>query len=389
MRKFILCLLLGALLGITFSPLLAQQNQNTQKSNPEVESLEERVSELEEQLQTVENVEKIDLQARLAEANTKLANAEFDKFEGKLRDSNNQWLQGWGAVFVGVIGFFVVVIGGVGAVFWFWLRSTADQLIAAEVEKSLNGFKEAVDAQNVIKSEIRVLKKEHAASVLEDFHYLPLNEEYDHPEQIKSLSEEDFLQVFDDEKYDLALRYKAAEVLAGRKSSQLVPLLLEFLNSVVDSNSNINFQAKSIQRGFVNLLGHIYTQEAYQGLKKFLNRLLVENPQHKDVFLTWTVFALGWVSVELDIRDSVPILRKAIPHLKDLQYEHDALSNLVGHFDSLNEPEAIKEILTNHVTDESSGMEEVEDRCLELLQKYDPEFVNEWRSKKMTNNSNA
>ena len=72
MKKLIACLLLGTLLGI-ISPLLsAQQNQNAQKSDSEIEVLEKRVSELEKQLQTVENVEKMDLQAKLVETNAKL-----------------------------------------------------------------------------------------------------------------------------------------------------------------------------------------------------------------------------------------------------------------------------------------------------------------------------
>ena len=117
MKKFIACLLLGVLLGMIPPLLFAQQSQNTQKSNPEIESLEKRVSELEEQLQAVENVEKMDLQTKLAEANTKLANVEFGKFRRELRDSNDEWLKRWSSWFVGVIGFFVLVIGGVGADF--------------------------------------------------------------------------------------------------------------------------------------------------------------------------------------------------------------------------------------------------------------------------------
>ena len=54
---------------------------------------------MEKQLQTVENVEKMDLQAKLADANAKLANTEFGKFERKLRDSNDDWLR------AGVLGF--------------------------------------------------------------------------------------------------------------------------------------------------------------------------------------------------------------------------------------------------------------------------------------------
>ena len=95
MRKFIACLLLVALLGIISLLLPAQQNQNAQKSDPEIEVLEKRVSELEKQLRTVENVEKIDLQAKLAEANAKLVNADFGKFERGLKDSNDKWLREW------------------------------------------------------------------------------------------------------------------------------------------------------------------------------------------------------------------------------------------------------------------------------------------------------
>ena len=101
MRKFIACLLLGALLGMIPPPLPAQQNQNPQQSDPEVEALKKRVSELEKQLQSVENAEKMDLQAKLAEAKTKLADAEFGKFERKLRDSNDEWLRAWSTWFLG------------------------------------------------------------------------------------------------------------------------------------------------------------------------------------------------------------------------------------------------------------------------------------------------
>ena len=196
MRKFI-TLLFGVLLGMMPPLLPAQQNQNPQQSDTEVESLEKRVSELEKQLQAAENVEKIDLQAKLADANTKLINAEFGKFERGLKDSNDEWLKGWSSWFLGIflaiIAIFVALFLGVSRVFWFWLRSKADGLLADTVEKSLDGFKEAVDAQDVIKNELRILKKERAASALEDFMYLPLDEEEYHPERIKILPEEDLL----------------------------------------------------------------------------------------------------------------------------------------------------------------------------------------------------
>lgn len=62
------------------------------------------------------------------------------------------------------------------------------------------------------------------------------------------------------------------------------------------------------------------------------------------------------------------------------------LSVLVEYFDRFSEPADIKEILTNHVT---SGMPEVEVQCLELLQKYDPEFIADWRARKTTDNNDA
>ena len=102
MQKFIACLLLVVLLGMMPLLLPAQQNQNAQKADTEIEALKKRISEIEKQLQTVENVEKLDLQAKLAEANAKLANAEFGKFERQLWDSNSEWLRNWIAVF-GVI----------------------------------------------------------------------------------------------------------------------------------------------------------------------------------------------------------------------------------------------------------------------------------------------
>ena len=264
----------------------------------------------------------------------------------------------------------------------------ANQLIADEVEKNLNGFKAAVNEQNVIKNELRVLEKAHTASVLEPYRGSRLDEQHFHPEEVKALREEVLLDVFKDRKYDLlAIRHQAAQVLAARKSTRLVPPTLEFLNSVVDSDSDIDFETEHTLRGFVGLLGQIYTQETYQGLTKFLNRLLTENPKHKDLFLTNSVFSLMSVGFKLNIGDSVSVLRMAIPHLQVGQGEHQALKNLARHFDIFNEPEGIKEILTNHVTSEASGMEDVEARCLELLQKHDPEFVEQWRARETTENS--
>ena len=204
-------------------------------------------------------------------------------------------------------------------------------------------------------------------------------------EALKELREEPLSKIFANEKYHLAIRHRAAEILA-RKSSPLVTPIFQLLNSTLDSDASIDSETGHRLRKFVHLLGSIHTQDTYQGLKLFLNRLLTEDPKHKDLFLTWTVFSLGWVSVKLDMRDSRHILKASISDMKNLQLEHKALRDLARHFDILDEPAGIKEILINHAT---SGMPDVKNKCLELLQKHDPEFVKEQRAKETTDNSEA
>ena len=381
MHKSIACLLLVALLGMISPPLPAQQNQNPQKFDTEIEALKKRVSELEKQLQTVENAEKLDLQAQLAEANAKLANAEFGKFERELRDSNNEWLKNWVLILL-------AILSAVGVGIWRGLKNRTNELIADTVEKNLNGFKKSVEGQELIKDQLRELRKDRVVSVLTGFNYVS-NEEQDHPEEIKVLPEEDLLQVLDDGKFDPPLRSKAAAVLTARNSSRSVPPMLTLLNSVIGSDSDINFPSRSALQDLVKLLGKIHTRDAYQGLKEFLNRLVTENPKHRDLFLTETVYSLAWLSIKLNLPDSVPILRMATPHLQVAQEEHQAMKNLARHFDIFDEPAGIKEILINHVTSESSDMEDIEDWCLELLQKHDPKYVADWRASRAADNNEA
>ena len=97
-----------------------------------------------------------------------------------------------------------------------------------------------MEAQDVIKNQLRVLEKEHAASMLERTHTFYFTDEHSYSEQVKALREETLLQVFGDEIYQIELRYCAAAVLAARKSPRLVSPLLEFLNSFVDSDSAID-----------------------------------------------------------------------------------------------------------------------------------------------------
>ena len=384
MRKFIACLLLVALLGMIHPLLLAQQNQNPQKSDTEIEALKKRVSELEKQLQSVENLEKIELQAKLAEANTKLINAGVDKYERGLRDSNDEWLRNWGIAFLAFLS--VVGLG-----FWSWLKSRADRLIADEVKKNINGFKEALKELGILKNQIEILEKERVVSVLDRM--FPNSKDYPLSEEISALREETLLQVLSDERYRMAHRCKAAEVLAyRRKSPQLISPTLEILNSFLDSD--MDSYPKFFGSTFIKHLGQVPTSEVHQGLTKFLNRLLAGKPEDKDLFLTQTISSLADVGVKLNIGDAVPVLKTALPHLKDPEpAELEALGELARYFDIFNDPAGIKDILTNHVAGEMPNWESVqrsvENKCLELLQKHDPKFVSEWRARKTTDNSNA
>ena len=357
---------------MTLSMVSAQEEQSPQHLAREIETLKQRVSELEKQLQTVENVEKLELQAKLAEANAKLANVQFDKFKLDLRVDNDDRMRAWSYWFFGILGIFVVISG---AAIGFLLKT----LIANSVEKNLDGFKEGVNQVELMKNQLGVFEKTYTISTLEDFINNTLVDERSHFEQIKGLREEPLLDIFDDDERNEAIRYKAAEVLVARKSPRLIPPMLRFLNSVVDSESHIDFDKERDLQDFTNFFAFIPTHETYEGLTKFLNRLLNENLKHKDLFLTWTVLSLGWVSVKLDMRDAVSILKKALPHLQDSQLDNKDLIQLAGHFDKFNEAAGIKEILTSHV---ASGRSEVEEKCLELLKKYDPKFVREWHVRK-------
>ena len=390
MRKFIACLLLGALLGMMPLLLPAQQNQNPQQSKMEIEALKKRISALEKQLQTVENVEKMNLQAKLTEANAKLAeanvkliNAEFGKFERGLKDSNDDQMRSW-------VIFFVAIVSTAGVAFWFVVKS----LIADRVEKNLDGFKKAMKAQDVIEDQLGMLEKQNVAFVLAGVIEYTLLDESHQPEHIKALREKALLQLFDDNQtYYPMLIYKAAEVLAARKSPRVVSPLLHRLelaaNSDLDPRDRFNIPPTPNWPDAVNFLEHMQSPEAYDGLKRFLNHLLTENPKSKNWFLGKTVSSLVQVGIKLNNGDSVAILRMAIPHLNDSQLERESLGELARYFDIFNEPAGIIEILINHITSKSSDMEDVEDWCLELLQKHDPDFVNEWRARTTTDSSNA
>ena len=393
MKVFITCLILGSLFGLIPPSLPAHQHQSPQYSAQEFETLKKRVSELEKQLQVVENVEKMELQTNLAEANAKLLNSEFGKFKRELKDSNDEWLGKWSERFVitlvSIIGTAVAILIGVGASFGYWLKSRANQLIADKVEESLNGFKDALKELGILKNQLRVLEKEHTVSILEAYLHWSLQDKHRHTEPVRILREETLLDLlmngrYDDVDHDLKLRYKAAEILAARKSTKIVAPILELINSVVDSDSSVDFETENCLCEMINLLARTLTPDAYQGLKRFLNRLLTENPKHKDTFLVKTVLAFGYTGIELEMRDSVSILKSAMTHFQQLAF--DDLSTLVEYFDKFKDSAGIKEILTKHVT---SGMPEVKEQCLTVLEKYDPEFVEKWRAENTTDDTES
>ena len=294
-------------LGIVVYWLVVQQNRNSQRLESQIDAFEKRISALEIQPQPLEDVEKMELATKLADANAKVINAEFGKFERELRDSNDKWLFAWTAFFIGII---VVTLTIIGVAFWFSVKS----LIEDRVEKHLNGFKKTVDQLDGIKNQLKVLHTGHAISVLEHFALHAHTEEVHYRQQTALIPEEALLQVFGDETRYMQLRLKAADVLAYRKSPLLVDPLLELMHSIVDDDSGYDYyDINDWGRKLIKPLGQrqIHTQASYQRLKEFLNRLLTEDSMYKHLLLTPTVFTLAKVSVELNKRDSVSILRRA------------------------------------------------------------------------------
>ena len=365
MKAFIASLLFLALLGIRVPASFAQQDQSYQKLAQEMEALKEQVSTLQSQLQTVENTDKMKLSTELADAKAKLINAEFEKFERNLKDSNDGWLMKWN-------GFFIGVLAVIGVALWFSVKS----LIADRVEKSLSGFKEALTQVDTLKNEfkeavnkIRVSDKEHAATVIERYMHHSLDNEDSYPVPIKDLTEEALLDVFRDETRHQDITKKTAEILARRQSSQLASLTFEILNSTLDSHQDKELESyiESHLQYLVYLLIWTPTQETYEGLIKFLNRLLLrENKEFKASLLAATASTFASVSHELHKVDWLSVLKTSISHLD-------------------NEPETIKKIL-RHI-DMMPRIKVLDNIFLDLLEKHDTEFVNDWRERKANANT--
>ncbi len=385
MKINIVYLLLITLLGLTVSTPIAQQNQNVPKTDTEVEKLKI-------QLQTAEN-DKIVLETKLAEAkakqaeaNAKLIGTEFDKLRLELKDSNQQWLRTWIFIFLGILSV-------VGLAIWSRLTKKMDDLIADGVEKRLDGFqdsieqvetltnelKEAVEKVNMLESQITILNKEHAADLIEKS-IVHLQDEAYYLELINKVTEEALLDLFNDNTRYISVRGRAIKVLADRKSTKFISPVLEFLNSTLDSDTykDAGFETQLELKRLVNYIGMIHTQESYDGLTIFLDRLLLEDTQMRDVYITWTVLSLASAGSALNIGSSVPKMREAIQYLEARFDEKQAFQNLAGYFDKFNEPDGIKEILR----DFGPMTSDIKETCLALLEKHDPEFVREQREEK-------
>ena len=80
------------------------------------------------------------------------------------------------------------------------------------------------------------------------------------------------------------------------------------------------------------------------------------------------------------------MIRNAIPILDIYSENENALKDLVEYFAKFQEHEGIKEILTNGLTD---NLPDVETRCLQLLEKHDPDFVRKWKAQKEDTNTKS
>ena len=365
MKIFIAGLLYLASFVMSVSVSFAQQDPSYQKLVQEVKTLKEEVSTLHNQLQTVENVEKMKLSAELADAKAKLINAEFGSFERELRDSNDGWLLKWSGFFYGILTIFLAFLALVGRGLWLQFKSEADQKIADEVEKSLKGFKKAVSEVNILANKIRVLDKEHAARVVEELFYT-FNIADTYPEEIGALSEEALLDILRDGTRDLRIKIRTLEILTHKGSTQRFSPTLELLNSTLDSHqdeelglSTTDFLCESIK-----LLEYNNTspQETYEGLIKFLDRLVLrDDTELTDFLLAETASSIAKIGCNLNKGNWISLLKSYFSRLD-------------------NEPETMKGIL-HHLPDEMPSVNIFKDHLLELLEQHDAEFVNEQRER--------
>ena len=376
MKVYIAILLFLTLLGIKTLASFAQQDQNYQKLAQEIEVLKTQLSEIHSQLQTVENTDKMELFTEFAKVKANLVNAEFGKLERELRDSNSDWLITW-------IVIFLTFMSAVGIAFltvvWNYLKSTIDILIGKEVEERVNRFEkavnevyilkdeleEAVGQVNILENKMRVLYKEYAAEMIDNYTHTFFRNEDSHPEPIKELPEESLLDLLGDHRRNLQFKIEVLVILAGRRSHRLISPALELLNSTLDSHQGkeLSFVMSGQLIGIIRCLTRTPAEETYEELTKLLNRLLKEPTEYTDVLVAETVYSIAWVSRELNKGDWFTPLKPSISHLE-------------------NEPETIRGILTR-LPNAPLDLDDFEDYLLKLLEKHDPEYVNKWRELKV------
>ena len=338
-------------LVISIAVSFAQQAPNYQELVEEVETLKEEVSVLQGELKKVENVEKLKLLAERDDAKVKLINVEFGKFERKLRDFNHGWLMAWNLFFLAVLAFIVAGIAVLAALSWLQFQSSVDQKVADEVEKSVNGFKEAVSEVNILAEKIRILNKEHAARVVKDTMHAALSDADSHPEEIKALLEEALLDVLRDGTSDKGIKIRILKILVHRGSTQVVSPTFELLNSTLDSHQDKELRSDTIisLHELINLLGYTPTEETYKGLIKFLDRLVLrEDTKLTDFLLAATGYSFAKVGQELNKEDWMSLLKTSFSRLD-------------------NEPETIRGIL-DHLPDEMPSVDIFKEYLLELLE---------------------
>ena len=383
MKMSIVFLILIVLLSGIFFYLLMRQNHNQQKLESEYESLQERLAALEIPPQTGEDAEKIKLATQLANANTKLINAGFGKFERELRDSNDKWLWGWTAFFVAIVAIVVTVTG---VALWFVVKS----MIANRVEENLKGFQESVEQVKIQQERIRIIERDYAAQMLEAPDKISEGGEYIYPETFRSLSEQTVLDVIYHKTYPIYVRIRAAEIFKKRNPVQSLPVLLEMVNSFLDTDIYKDEDIDTIWhlRDLVPLFKDIHNDKTYRGLSKLLGRVvkLKEDTDLKKAYLNWILFSLAYVGDALNTESAISRMREALPNLLISNEDSHNLENLVNYFDKFDEHEGIKDILTNGLTD---GMPDLEKQCLDLLKERYSNFVEKWKTDKATANTES
>ena len=145
-----------------------------------------------------------------------------------MRESNNDWLRAWSIWFLTIIGIFAAILLGVSYVFWYWLRTRADQLIENEVEKRIDGFKDAVNQVEYLTDELEKLQKQHAVFMIETFLRFSVDRSYNR-EKLLTLPDQTLIDVFCDENNILSVKHIAAAILVDRENDQFVSTCLQLI----------------------------------------------------------------------------------------------------------------------------------------------------------------